>query len=92
MERADQSKLAFAGFSMGASEVVYAQARHPTAAQAAVIVSGSILVPMANLIQWNCNCKPLAGGTCCSGTDVGLCGTGAAVGLTWRAVAPVPEL
>jgi hypothetical protein len=79
MDRVDTSKIAFAGFSMGGQEVIHAQARYPGDAKALVIVSGSVQIPLANVIGWNCMCAPCAGGTCpcCSDTkaccDVGRC-------------------
>lgn len=49
MERADLSKVAMAGFSMGAAEAINAQARLPSETKALLLLSPSILVPAANV-------------------------------------------
>ncbi|EOD10436.1 hypothetical protein EMIHUDRAFT_215638 [Emiliania huxleyi CCMP1516] len=81
MERADLSKVAMAGFSMGAAEAINAQARLPSETKALLLLSPSILVPAANVIAWNCCLQPITGGQCflCSDTPVGPCGTGQAL-------------
>ena len=82
MDRADLSKVAIVGFSMGAHEVINTHARSPEAFKAAALLSGSGPIPLANVIAWNLPCAPCAGSSCspcCSDTPVTPCGLGQAL-------------
>lgn len=80
MDRADATKMAISGFSMGAQEAVHAAARLPGETKAVVILSGSIMLPLATAIGWNCCCAPCnPGSTCCSDSPLGMCGMAAAI-------------
>ena len=81
MEKADLEKISIMGFSMGGQEVIHMQARAADEVKAIIILSGSVMLPLATVIGWNPCCQPCAGGTCtlCSDTPVGLCGMPQAV-------------
>ena len=90
MDRADPERVIMSGFSMGGQEVVHAAARFPQETKAIVVVSGSMLLPLAHIIGWNCCCAPCNPGSpipCCSDTPVGMCGISGAV-KAWQ----VPSL
>ena len=78
-DRADMSKVAMGGFSMGAQEALAGQARF--GAQAMLYISGSFMAPLANVLGWNPACYPCSGGSCfcCSDTPVSPCGQGEAL-------------
>ena len=89
MDRADTNKIALMGFSMGGQEVIHANARFPDDIKAIIVLSGSIMLPLATAIGWNPCCYPFSGGSCTglSDTPLGLCGMGKAL-RSWR----VPSL
>ena len=81
MDRIDLNQLSVIGFSMGGQEVIHAKARYPNQIKAIVVLSGSVMLPLATAIGWNPCCYPCSGGSCtlCSDTPVGLWGLGRAL-------------
>lgn len=73
LSRADLSKVAVMGFSMGAQEAVHMQARYPDEVSAVIILSGSLMIPSATIYGCNPCCSAFAGGTCMSDTPLSIC-------------------